>query len=355
MKPPETIASPAITEICSVTEQCKRNGWSGALFDFNKAKIAGVDYFNCGVVERNDGVWLIARRSKWEKREDFGYNDIMAFLLDDVRLIVGHKVHMGQQFAHEHFEDPRAVLVNGRMFISCCNFIRHKVNGRDSMTWPHQIISEVDDNWKVIKRYDPIYGNNGRDSGSNKGHCKNWNWFWHNNHPHLLYMAVPHQIAPFDNDFKAMGVFDPKLATSHAQMGCGPMMAGMLPCWETKWDSSVWKFGLIRGGTPPVLVGNEYITFFHSSTKWSEDKRQYHMGAYAFENKPPFRITKITLAPLLSGSRYDRWYPSKPPCIFPCGALLRKGEWFITYGVNDIECGWAKIPHDDLIDRWHVL
>lgn len=345
---PESIAPVPIVEICSITKQTP---FAVGIFDFNKGRQPGTDYFNSGLVLRPDGgTWLIARRSKWEKREDFGYNDIMAFELDDVRPVIGRKVHMGQQFPHEHFEDPRAVVHDGRVFVSACNFIRHKVHGRDSMTYPHQIISEVDSEWRLVNRYDPVYGKNGRDAGANTGHEKNWNYFHQNGIWHMVYGATPHQVVPFTNDFKTLAVLNPSLKTSHAS-DVKPIGPDTVPCWETKWDSSVWKYGLIRGGTPPVLVDGEYLTFFHSSTKWSEDKRQYHMGVYTFEAKPPFRITKITLDPLLSGSRYDRWYPSKPPCVFPTGTILRNGTWLITGGCNDIDCFWMKLPHEALVDR----
>lgn len=75
------------------------------------------------------------------------------------------------------------------------------------------------------------------------------------------------------------------------------------------------------------------------------------MGAYAFESKPPFRITKITLEPLLSGSRYDGGMPDKPPCVFCGAAIYRDNRWLVTFGVNDIKCGYAYIPHKELLER----
>lgn len=337
-----------IEEIQSIVGQARDKGWQCGIFDFNKAKQPGMDWFNSGIVERPDGTWLVARRSQWKQREDFGYNDIMAFLLDDVRPLLGKKVHMGQQFPHEHFEDPRVVLVNGKTFVSACNFIRYRQGQRETMTWPHQIISEVNMDWQLVQRFDPAHGFNGRDSGSNTKHEKNWLWFWRNGHPHLVYGAAPHQVVPFSADFRAYGVQDAAKATCHLETGYGTMQPGMLACWEFQWNSGVWKYGLIRGGTPPVLMDGQWITFFHSSTPWTTDKRQYHMGAYTFEDKPPFRITRITREPLLTGSRFDRWYPGKPPCVFVVGALLREKEWFLTGGCNDIDCFWAKIPVRDI-------
>jgi predicted GH43/DUF377 family glycosyl hydrolase len=352
---PRKKVQPPIEEIGSIVDQAKDKGWSAGIFDFSKGQLPNTTYFNCGLVERPDGTWLVTRRSQWKQREDFGYNDIMAFKLEDVRPIVGVKVHMGTQFPHEHFEDPRVVFVNGKTYVSACNFIRYRVGQRETMTWPHQIISEVNMDWQLVQRWDPAYGKNGRDSGGNVGHEKNWNYFWHGGRPHLLYQANPHQVVPMTGDFKALGVMDLTKATCHSETGCGPMAPGMLPCWETKWNASVWAYGPIRGGTPPVLVNGEWLTFFHSSTPWTTEKRQYHMGAYTFENKPPFRITKITRAPLLTGSRFDVWYPNKPACIFPQGSLLRNGEWLITSGTNDLCCSWLKLPHDDLIDLLQPL
>jgi hypothetical protein len=75
------------------------------------------------------------------------------------------------------------------------------------------------------------------------------------------------------------------------------------------------------------------------------------MGCYAFEAKLPFHITRITEEPLLIGSQNDYWVDKKPLVVFPCGSLLRGQEWLVTLGVNDLKCGWIKIPHKDLTKR----
>lgn len=311
---------PPIEEVPSITRQTR---WPCGIFDFGKAAVPGVDYFNCSLVERPDGFWLVARRSTWKHRSDFGVNDLIAFKLDGKKPVAGWKIQTEKRFSEEHFEDPRAIYHNGKTYVSCCDFVLN----RRGWSGAHQIICEVDAIWNCVRRFDPEYGKNGGNTGDNIGHEKNWLWFFHEDRPHLVYSASPSIIVEFNPDFtfKAEHRTDPDLAA--------------------------WMFGEIRGGTPPVLVDGEYWTFFHSSTPWNKTKRQYHMGAYAFEAKPPFRITKITLDPLLSGSKQDRWFENKPLVVFPCGALLRDGKWLVTLGVNDLDCGWIEIPHAKLVSK----
>lgn len=307
-------------EIGGITQQTP---WNCGLYDFGKANKKGTDYFNCGVIDRPDGRWLIARRAIFGLTDKLGMNDLVAFKLVNNIPQFGVPIKMGKRFPIEHFEDPRAMYWNGRTYISCCNFIRNL----KGCTYPHQIICELDDHWNLVKRFDPVYGYNGDDCGTQKKHEKNWLWFLHDDLPHLLYHANNNEVVKCGSNFMPVETF------------------------RTEWDSAIWSYGEIRGGTPPVRVGDEYLTFFHSSSPWHGKKRQYHMGAYTFEAKAPFAIKKITIEPLLSGSKYDPFAESKPPCVFPCGALYDGNKWLVTLGVNDLACGFIEIDHLDLMDR----
>jgi predicted GH43/DUF377 family glycosyl hydrolase len=107
-----------------------------------------------------------------------------------------------------------------------------------------------------------------------------------------------------------------------------------------------WPHGEIRGGTPPVRVGDEYISFFHSSTAWAKVhgamRNRYYMGVYAFEARPPFKVTRYSRRPLLIGTLREPSVLMSPPCVFPSGALLRGDQWLVTLGVNDALAGWLK-------------
>jgi predicted GH43/DUF377 family glycosyl hydrolase len=75
------------------------------------------------------------------------------------------------------------------------------------------------------------------------------------------------------------------------------------------------------------------------------------MGAFAFEAKPPFAVTRITPEPLLAGSEDDLRTLGGPLCVFPCASVLRGDSFLVTLGVNDQSCAWIEIPVADLIEK----
>jgi predicted GH43/DUF377 family glycosyl hydrolase len=302
----------------------KQSPFRTGFFSFGKAKRNGVDYFNCSIVTRPDGDWLITRRSQYHQHLEHGQNDLMAFSLDRHKNpSMGYKVTVIESHPDEHFEDPRAIVHDGKVWIGVCNFF--VLNKGKRWTGAHQALLSVDEGWRSTARFDPEYGNNGPGTMMNKGHEKNWLWFFHEEIPHMIYSATPHRVV-------RCPMFIPEETFS---------TPNDLP----------WKWGEIRGGTPPVLVNDEYWTFFHSSLPWREKKpvRRYYMGAYAFESSPPFSITRITTMPILSGSPDDRWADSKPLVVFPGGSLLKNGTWTVVGGCNDLDCFWIDIPHRDLL------
>ena len=322
-------SSPVDTRIWpSITQQTK---WPCKFFNFGKAKPDNISFFNPGLVERPDGLWLITRRSRNERNIRIGFNDLMAFKLsDDYAPLYGLGMKFQRFFDREHFEDPRAVYHNGVTLISSCNFV--VTNNGAGWTGAHQVLNlfnqmESKNIWQVNQRIDPLYGNNGPSIGKDTGQEKNWLWFFHQNLLHMVYSTDPHIVCRFSPG----GVFEQEYKTT------APKDLG-------------WNYGIIRGGTPPVLApdGAEYISFFHSSLPDEKYHRRYYMGAYAFEAQPPFKVTRITREPLLAGSDQDVWSPRKPLVVFPCGSRLKEGKWLVTMGVNDLACAWIELPHADL-------
>ena len=304
----------------------QQTDWECGIFDFRRGEHPQTDYFNCGLVSRPDGNWLMVRRSVWKDRLIFGMNDIVAFRLGGPNGLVpqiGYKVRFLNTNTNEQYEDPRVIYHNGKTYVACCNFVWYRIK---KWTGAHQILVVCDDKWDVKQRFDPLYGKNGKGLGLNTGHEKNWLWFFHDDKLQLLYEAQPHTVVEFDSYVRVVTV---------------RRTERKLP----------WAYGEIRGGTPPFRVGSEYFTFFHSSLPWTAKFRRYFMGAYAFEARPPFSVTRITQEPLLIGSQHDYWVDKKPLVVFPCGSLLRDNSWLVTLGVNDLKCGWIDIPHKDLLKR----
>lgn len=312
-------------DIPSIAIQAKDSGWELGWFDFGKAKNPDVRFFNCSLIRWKGELFLFARRSHNVANLRVGMNDVVAFKLNEnLSAMSGVKVGFPTTLREQHHEDPRITQMFGHLFVSATTFSVSK--DRKDWTGAHQVVGRLNDNFQVDYPADPIYGHNGGSPLMNTGNEKNWLWFEHDGAPHLVYMTDPEHIVV---RFK-QNLIEPDIE------------------YKTPFGHNIWKHGHIRGGTTPVLVGDHYWTFFHSSTPWFGPKRRYHMGALAFEAKPPFKITRYTPLPLLSGSKKDEWHDFLPLVVFPCGSIFENGMWTISMGVNDCTSAWIKIPHADL-------
>lgn len=319
----------------TLVQQADKKGWEASVFNFGKAEHPSVDYFNPGLVRRPDGLWLMVRRAYFNSAYDvMGMNTIWACKLKDDLTPIGGKILQWPDTLEprEQFEDARAFYhaPTNKTFVSVCNFIWH---GDGSWTGAHQSLGEFscnpqdfDADWMGLRRIDPDIDGNGTNVHNRTRHQKNWVFFIHESKLYLLYSTHPWIVIEF----------------------------------KDRWDETIlhtlkegakWDYGVIRGGTPPVLVGDLYWTFHHSSVPWTGRFRRYHMGALAFESKPPFRPVLYTPQPILTGSQKDEWKDKKPLVVFPCGAVIENGQWIITYGINDLKCGWLRMQHDDLLSK----
>lgn len=116
--------------------------------------------------------------------------------------------------------------------------------------------------------------------------------------------------------------------------------------WEQKYQTpheNFWNYGELRGGTSPILHKGEYIAFFHSAKgelKKGVMHRQYFMGAYTFEAKPPFRITSMTPKPIIAGEYMEPSVPrlsTKIFVVFPAGVIRKEDKFLVSFGYNDFE------------------
>jgi hypothetical protein len=120
-----------------------------------------------------------------------------------------------------------------------------------------------------------------------------------------------------------------------------------------------WFWGQLRGGTPALLDGNEYLAFFHSSKKIAtthsngKPMPHYVMGAYTFAARPPFEITRISAEPIVGqhfyeGPAYNTWKPLR--VVFPGGYLVDDKYVWIVYGRQDFELWVAQLDKKGLYD-----
>ncbi len=316
-------------KLYKLSEQSEDHGWDYGRYHFRdtyrKDHTDGVYYFNPTIVQRPEGRYLIARRLQLSPTDPWGINRLELFETD------GHAIGEPQgrlqflsQQEDQQDEDPRAFQYGDHTFVSCCSYYHYN----PGWSGAHQLVGSFDENWKCTQdAYPPIGGNTQGVHSVVRGNEKNWVWFMDREGRMCLAYSfnVPWQIVRFHRgDWENHQLFESK---------------------GLKWD-----YGTIRAGTNPVLVDGLLWSFFHSSLAWPIYNRRYFMGALAFEATPPFRPRLISKEPLLRASDRDETRPDKPLVVFPCGALLDKGSWLVTMGVNDCFCASVTIPHKEIYD-----
>lgn len=160
---------------------------------------------------------------------------------------------------------------------------------------------------------------------------KNWMPFEWNNDLFLIYYPAPHEVVLANPSNGQCDLF----SISH-------------------YPKVEWKWGGMRGGTPPIKIGNDYLTFFHSSCQFASKasngkmKMHYFMGAYTFQDSPPFTIRKVSSFPIIAEGMYT---PTSfdMQVIFPMSCFIHNNQVYLAYGKNDEEMWIAIIPTKQLL------
>lgn len=167
---------------------------------------------------------------------------------------------------------------------------------------------------------------------------KNWLFFTHQDQLHAVYQLFPHVVYQVN----------------------GPVITNKT---VSQWPME-WKWGKeLRGSTCPVLVDDLWYSFFHSHIEYPVEMkgflhRQYHLGCYVFENKPPFKVVAMSKEPVISGTYIDPTIPHGGHhnyCFFAMTALFSsrylpetRGSFLISGGVNDYRIGMFEITMEEL-------
>lgn len=226
---------------------------------------------------------------------------------------------------------------------------------------------------------------------------KSWQLFVHAEELYAVYRLAPHVILHLD------------LSPSDHVI-CRPIH-------RVVWDDHGYarRYGELRGGTPPVRMGDYYYSFFHSWSSSSRldrlarpaaqaayywlkrrrptrptsaiqsplsrgveaplvrrtlrgqlleryrrrfEQRWYVVGFYAFRAQPPFAPVCFTPQPILAPQHSDsRLFaeslnPYADRSVFPCGAVLREdGQWVVSYGLNDEQAAFCTFEHQALLSN----
>jgi len=223
-----------------------------------------------------------------------------------------------------HAEDPRIFSIKGKLYITYNDsphvflpgghdrrdiYIAELVQDNDlySISLPVKL--------KHLTKYDAVRVQ------------KNWVPFEWNDELYMIYSAQPHEI----------------LYTNLETGVCTPIYRTFM--------AVQWPLGIIRGGTPALLIDGEYLSFFHSSHEITSDASQgkkmlhYFMGAYTFGAAPPFAITKISEIPIIGENFYTNSGHHKR-VVFPAGFVASKQNIDVVFGKDDKEIWRATIDKE---------
>lgn len=286
--------------------------------------IRPTNYFNCSFIKYNGKTYFAYRMEAKPFCErmkiglclmDENLNPIPAtnVLLDlyselEIRYsrIKVHKFPMGF-----HVEDPRLFIYKDELYLS---YTDGYIMGQAKIN-PETLQAE---NSFYLEKPDPV----------NRQTEKNWTFFDYEGRLMCVYDASKQEIFEMSGD-------------KHTKL------------YETPFENH-WRWGQMRGGTSPVRVGDNYLSFFHSASDIKTMKgtgRQYFMGAYMFEGKPPFKPISISKEPLLAGERISDHIPrlsNRIFVVFPAGQIRKENSWLVSYGYNDYECRYVEIS-DELL------
>lgn len=292
-------------------------------YQFPRYLLRKFQYFNPSICDWRGMRWLVVRRRRVDVYP--GRNTVTMWQIGPGDFISReqHVKFFSTRF-DEHYEDPRAMVANGELYLSCSNFFT-----RGSLVG--QVFVEVNSIFQATRIARIEYGGNAAMLMGQVSNEKNWCWFYDQRMVEpcwrFVYAPAPHHV----------------VVTPHKD--------GIS---EDKVKGISWNYGLPRGGTAPVFCEQDGLmwSFFHSSIDIAPipPRRRYYMGAYAFEPDPPFNPVLCTPKPLLVGSEEDYREPSAPFCVFPCGAILDKDplRWTVSIGVNDVACARMKMTHEEV-------
>ncbi len=299
------------------------------------------DAYNPSLVAHDDGFLLVFRHdikerkkilgisTPWKKKIPFGElkmplrTRISAALLDSNFQVISSAVRVdtGSEFS----EDPRVFTMKDQVYLTYNDIEDNNIESRTIH------LAKLDTKTFQISEHVNLAQNFQRIE-------KNWVPFVYeeNDIPqiHFGYYFNPHVILQMKDPTKNELIH--LLQPNYAAVQRMP--------WKDSW-------GVIRGGTPCILVDGEYVGFFHSFFR-EGGKIWYVMGAYTFESSPPFRITACSAHPI----RFKKMYQTKiigsgssrKPVTFPSGIVLSKedGRDVLHVACGDNDCGIQIVTFD---------
>ncbi len=226
------------------------------------------------------------------------------------------------------FADPRLYRLGGRTYIYWNTGWQEPIN--------HQFLQEFDEQTLSPQGMPRELKLEGR-----RPIEKNWTFFGDGPF-YCVYSICPHRVLEFSLE------------------GQGTIEFKEMPAKDVDFSEYSKTYGEARGGTPPVLVNDQYISIAHSLYSGSKGVR-YVPLAYSFSSNAPFVPTAAPIAPLNLGNPFgrqtlhQRLNKAVSEVIYPSGADCVAGDFIISHGINDELCAISILPYKDIIETMKAL
>lgn len=283
-----------IDKIAWESARCPEDKWSQTRhpvrFDHNNLCVGvGGLRFNCSMVKYGDG-YLLCFRNGWEGSELFMVKLNSEFKEEDFWPLFPLN-HYEANFGRE---DPRLFWHRGRLHVS---YIGVSTNGGFHTS---QLYARLTEDFRVEEVFYPHYS-------KRTFWEKNWVFFSYDNQLYAVYTVNPHRVLKIDGNVA-------KLA------------------YEESWSPER-EGGEMRGGASPILLDDEWYSFYHDNVALNvTHRKRYRTGLYTFSNTPPFRPKRYVPGMLLEATPTKNNYAD---VVFPGGAVLENGQWAVAHGVHD--------------------
>jgi hypothetical protein len=250
----------------------------------------------------------------------YRYHPAKSWRTELVLMREGHEfpIKVPAQYAKHSIEDGRLFMFRGRPHISL-TVARSRLPGMNFDPCI-QAYGELLPDGAIMHWQEPKIGKNDW-----TGQEKNWTFWDYNGTLHITYAHAPAHVVYALESGRVKHEYRTPVPTC--------------------------DFGDPRGGTQRVEYKGQWLKFFHANqiNLKSDAKQNYHVGAMLIEPSPPFRITKISSHPVVSGN--ELWSPAphwKPKCKLVYGVIDNAPGWDISLGSNDCECQIAHIWEENL-------
>lgn len=283
--------------------------------------------YNASMIENGSGYLLFFRYDEiGPNRFPHPFYTRIGYVELDADLNVSSKGYKRIDTGSEFSEDPRVMRKGSELFLIYNDLLPHvqecrtmRIAGLDLENAKVKYVTDLDQHIKSIE--------------------KNWSPFVYTDENNKSDVYFEYYINPH----KIMKLSNPQVPDlAHLIFPNNPCLQNL--AWAKKW-------GELRGGTSPLLVDGQYLSFFHSMFRDKNNYPWYVMGAYTFEAKPPFRITAVSQYPILFKGIYDTPLCHTAPnvrAIFPGGFAIehKNGKDYLHVACGENDCAVKIVTMD---------